>query len=219
MLLKILSVYNQSWEIMKRNLLFLIGIFGGSYLFLSLLGYLSAIAINTVLIGIITSLLSLFFVGLFYLGLTKIIINLSVKKEASFKDLFSQWNQIANICIVYLLAFATFYLTHKFFMFFAANTGLPNLFVFIWLVLIVLLFTLFFSFINFSVVKYQMGPIMSFKHNIILVKNDIFFVMLFFLLGFVINLIGVMFFYIGLIITIPLTFLAQAIFLSKLEEL
>lgn len=219
MFLKMYSFYVESWKIIQKNLLFLIGVFGGSYLFLVLLTYLSTIAINNILIGIITSLLNLFFVCLLFLGLTRIVVKLTQKQEPKLKDLFSQWNQIGNLFVIWFVQFLLFYLIHKFFMFFAVHTGLPNLFALIWIVIIIILFILFFSFVNFSIVKYQMGPIMSLKHNLIVTKRDIFPVMVFFFLFFLINLIGMMLFYIGLLVTIPLTFLAQAMFLDKLEEL
>ncbi|MDD4526776.1 MAG: hypothetical protein PHF25_01915 [Candidatus Margulisbacteria bacterium] len=218
MLSKIFNIYFQSWQIVKKNIVFLIGIFGGVYLFLELLTYLSNLAINSLLIGLITSLLNLFFFCLFFLGITKIVVKLSQSEEITIKDLFSQWNLIFNFFVLYLFSIIVFYLLHRFFMFFAVNTGLPDLFALAWLFIVVFIFLLFFSFINFFMVKYQMGPINSFKQNFLVVKKDILAVFVFYLIFLILNLLGLMFFYIGFILTLPITFLAQAIFLDKLED-
>jgi uncharacterized membrane protein len=218
MLKKIFSIYLEGWKITRKNLLFLIGILGGVFLFLELLTYLSNIAIDNLLIGIITSLLNVVFLCVFYLGLTKIFVKLSENEDISFKDLFSQWNQIGSIFILYLFSIIVFYLLHRFFMFFAATTGLPDLFALIWLFCVTVIFVLFFSFINFAMVKYQMGPISCLKYNFQVSKKDIFAVFIFYFLFLIINIIGLMVFYIGLIITLPITFISQAIFLDKLEE-
>lgn len=218
MLKKIFSIYLEGWKITRKNLLFLIGILGGVFLFLELLTYLSNIAIDNLLIGIITSVLNVVFLCVFYLGLTKIFVKLSENEDIGFKDLFSQWNQIGSIFILYLFSIIVFYLLHRFFMFFAATTGLPDLFALIWLFCVTVIFVLFFSFINFSMVKYQMGPISSLKYNFQVSKKDIFAVFIFYFLFLIINIIGLMVFYIGLIITLPITFISQAIFLDKLEE-
>jgi len=215
---KIFNIYFQSWQIVKKNIVFLIGIFGGVYLFLELLTYLSNLAINSLLIGLITSLLNLFFFCLFFLGITKIVVKLSQSEEITIKDLFSQWNLIFNFFVLYLFSIIVFYLLHRFFMFFAVNTGLPDLFALAWLFIVVFIFLLFFSFINFFMVKYQMGPINSFKQNFLVVKKDILAVFVFYLIFLILNLLGLMFFYIGFILTLPITFLAQAIFLDKLED-
>lgn len=218
MLSKIFNIYFQSWQIVKKNIVFLIGIFGGVYLFLELLTYLSNLAINSLLIGLITSLLNLFFFCLFFLGITKIVVKLSQSEEITIKDLFSQWNLIFNFFVLYLFSIIVFYLLHRFFMFFAVNTGLPDLFALAWLFIVVFIFLLFFSFINFFMVKYQMGPINSFKQNFLVVKKDILAVFVFYLIFLILNLLGLMVFYIGFILTLPITFLAQAIFLDKLED-
>ncbi|MEI7942511.1 MAG: hypothetical protein WCH76_04990 [Candidatus Riflemargulisbacteria bacterium] len=218
MLKKIFSIYLEGWKITRKNLLFLIGILGGVFMFLELLTYLSNIAIDNLLIGIITSVLNVVFLCVFYLGLTKIFVKLSENEDIGFKDLFSQWNQIGSIFILYLFSIIVFYLLHRFFMFFAATSGLPDLFALIWLFCVTVIFILFFSFINFSMVKYQMGPISSLRYNFQVTKKDIFAVFIFYFLFLIINIIGLMVFYIGLIITLPITFLSQAIFLDKLEE-
>lgn len=218
MLKKIFSIYLEGWKITRKNLLFLIGILGGVFLFLELLTYLSNIAIDNLLIGIITSVLNVVFLCVFYLGLTKMFVKLSENEDIGFKDLFSQWNQIGSIFILYLFSIIVFYLLHRFFMFFAATTGLPDLFALIWLFCVTVIFVLFFSFINFSMVKYQMGPISSLKYNFQVSKKDIFAVFIFYFLFLIINIIGLMVFYIGLIITLPITFISQAIFLDKMEE-
>jgi hypothetical protein len=218
MLKKIFSIYLDGWKITMKNLLFLIGILGGVFLFLELLTYLSNIAIDNLLVGIITSLLNIVFLCVFYLGITKIFVKLSSKEEIGFMDLFSQWNQIGSILFLYLFSIVVFYLLHRFFMFFAVTTGLPDLFALVWLFCVTVIFILFFSFINFAMVKYQMGPISCLKYNFQVIKKDIFAVFIFYFLFLIINIIGLMVFYIGLIITVPITFLAQAIFLDKLEE-
>lgn len=218
MLKKIFSIYLEGWKLTRQNLLFLIGILGGVFLFLELLTYLSNIAIDNLLVGVITSLLNVIFLCVFYLGITKIFVKLSSKEEIGIIDLFSQWNQIFGIFILYVFSIIVFYLLHRFFMFFAATSGLPNLFALLWLFCVTVIFILFFSFVNFSMVKYQMGPISALKYNIQVTKKDIFAVFIFYLLFVIINIIGLMVFYIGLILTLPVTFLAQAIFLDKLEE-
>lgn len=215
---KIFSIYLEGWKITRNNLLFLIGILGGVFLFLELLTYLSNLAIDNLLIGIITSLLNIVFLCIFYLGITKIFVKLSENEDIGFKDLFSQWNQIGSIFVLYVFSIIVFYLLHRFFMFFAATTGLPDLFALVWLFCVIVIFILFFSFINFFMVKYQMGPINSLKYNFQVTKKDFFAVFIFYFLFLLINLIGLMVFYIGLIVTLPITFLAQAIFLDKLEE-
>ncbi len=215
---KIISIYLQGWKLTRKNLLFLIGTLGGVFLFLELLFYLNHLAIESWLVGITTSLLAVFSFCLFSLGITNIFVKLSSKEDNNFMDLFSQWNQTPGIFIVNLLAVFILILLIIYFMFFAISSGLPNLFSLALIIVVVSIFLLFFSFVNLVMVKYQMGPINSLKYNFQVVKKDIFAVFVFYLFFFIINFVAVLLFYIGLIVTLPLTLLAQAIFLDKLEE-
>jgi hypothetical protein len=217
-IVRLLDIYKLAWKIMLKNLLPLIGAFGGVYLFWAFLAYLGALSVGNIFIGIITSLLIIFFISLFYLGLSKIILKITAMEEVEIKDIFSQWNNIWTLILLVLLFFMIYSVSHNFFMFFSDKSGFYDLFSFIWLIMIVIVFILFFSFSNLLLVKHQTCFTDVIKFNYTLVKKNKLEVFLFYLLFLLINIIGTMFIYIGLIITLPLTFIAQAIFLEKLEE-
>ncbi|GEM_PF-3212551 len=219
MLFKIIDCYTKGWQIAKKNIVFLIGSFGGVFLFLEVIRYLSNLAVESLFIGLITTALFVFSICLFYLGITKVMVSLSKDEEASIKDLFSQWNLILNMLFLYVFSIAIFFVIHEFFMFFAEVSGFPNLFALAWIIIVTVVFVVFFSFVNLLMVKYQDGPVHSLRHNLLISKSSLLEIIIFYVIFFIINMVGLMVFYIGLIFTLPLTLLAQAIFLDKLEEL
>ena len=167
--------------------------------------------------GIVTFVLNVFFLSLFFLGLSSIALKLVNKEEFSIKDMYRQWNQVGNIFLSYLIMFFSFMFIHYFFVFFGARTVFSNLFALMGLLLLFVVYLLFFSFINFTIVKHQLKPIKAIQYNFYLVKRNILFLVLFYAFYIGINLAGSLVFYIGLIITLPITFLAQAYLYELLE--
>jgi hypothetical protein len=216
--LNIFSIYLEAFKITKKNFFILIILFGSAYLFLSFLTYLSNLAISNIFIGIITSMLNIGFLFLFFLGISNIIYNIINGSGFVFYDLFTCWQKIPLTIIFYFLVFLFSYFHYKFFIFFATVSDFPDLFSFLWLFFIIFFFLFFLSFTHFLIIKYPLNLFNLVKYNFLLVYSKTVYVGLFFLGLLLINFIGLFFYYIGLFISIPFSLIAQAILFETLDS-
>ncbi len=189
------------WETLKKNFGFLVSIIA-IYLVISFVPDFvakRAMEINP-LIGYFLYIGGYVLMIVALIGLVKISLKLYDNEKAKVSDIFSHY----RLFFKYLIASIVY-----------------ALIVLVGLILLIvpgIIFMLKYYFFDYFVVDKGYGPIEALKKSAEITKGNRLNLFMFILLILFINILGMFFFFIGLIITIPITILATAFVYRKLSE-
>jgi uncharacterized membrane protein len=183
------------WNMIKNNLIFFIGLFIIDGLVYKVLETISNSTKETVpVFSFIIDIVSIIMQLVIQMGLIKIALRIYDKEKCELTDVFSDLLSCLPLILKYLSALILYILIVLF--------GL------ILLIVPGLVWSLKFSFFAYFIVDKELGPIEAFKKSSLItegVKEELF---LFWLLILVINLVGLLLFFVGLFLTLPITIIA-----------
>jgi len=155
---------------------------------------------DNVVVGLILSILRTVIFTIFSLGMIKISLKILDNEEIKIVDIFSQY--------------------HLFIRYFLASI-IRNLIVFVGFIFFIVpgvIFAIRFGFFDFLIVDKNMRIIESLKKSWYITKGNTLNLFLFYILLFLINVLGFFAFIVGLFFSVPLTIIAEAFVYRKLAK-
>jgi hypothetical protein len=188
------------WDTTKSHLGFFIVMFIIILIVESIPQGISALGRDSAALGLIGSLLGLVIGIQVQIGTTRIGLKFADGRQAEFSDLFSGFELFVSMLIAAILV---------------------GLMVFVGMMLLIvpgIILGLIFCFYSYAIVDRGLGPIDALKHSAAVTQGARMALLGFWIVAFLLNMVGLLALFIGLFLTVPITMVAAAYVYRKLDS-
>lgn len=239
------EIFSNAFNLTKKNALVLIGVFLTLIIISMVFSFITSTFNAVPVVGFIVNIISLVFQLYFGVGMLKLGLSIVDGKEPEFSDIKPTWNEMIKYLISGLLLFIIFMVVFMLTigvmgMLSVMKPGLSNLYidvlkedyigkyssqeliyaglVFLLLIIPAALIYLRLQFANYLVVDKKLEAASAILHSFKMTKGYLFYILLVLISVLLLNILGLVMLFLGLLFTIPMSFVVILLLYRSLEQ-